>query len=145
MILTWLTINLSFLSRRCKNGVHTDSLLRLEYCFSISTLVLSSCKIIQIWLTLCILMDSSTWYDTIHLGWFIVHKKGSQVSFPNNDVISSLKLLSILANSADPDEMPHYAAFHLGLHCLPKYLFSCLGVYKEFQRMSSVSVKQNKS
>ena len=21
-------------------------------------------------------------------------------------------------NSADPDEMPHHAAFHLGLHCL---------------------------
>ena len=28
----------------------------------------------------------------------------------------------MLANSADPDEMQHYAAFHLGLHCLPKYL-----------------------
>ena len=27
-------------------------------------------------------------------------------------------------NSADPDEMPPYAAFHLGLHCLPKYLFT---------------------
>ena len=25
-----------------------------------------------------------------------------------------------LANSVDPDEMPHYAAFHLGLHCLQK-------------------------
>ena len=30
--------------------------------------------------------------------------------------------LSIL-NSADPDEMLPYAAFHLGLQCLPKYLF----------------------
>ena len=29
----------------------------------------------------------------------------------------------ILANSADVDEMPHYAAFHLGLHHLPKHLF----------------------
>ena len=28
-----------------------------------------------------------------------------------------------LTNSVDPDEMPHYAAFHLGLHCLPKYPF----------------------
>ena len=28
-----------------------------------------------------------------------------------------------LANSADPDHMQHYAAFHLGLHCLPKYSF----------------------
>ena len=29
----------------------------------------------------------------------------------------------ILANSAGPDEMQHCAAFHLGLHCLPKYPF----------------------
>ena len=28
-----------------------------------------------------------------------------------------------LANSVDPDEMLHNAAFHLGLHCLPKYQF----------------------
>ena len=27
----------------------------------------------------------------------------------------------MLANSADPYEMLHYAAFHLGLHYLPKY------------------------
>ena len=26
--------------------------------------------------------------------------------------------LHALANSEDPDEMPHDAAFHLGLHCL---------------------------
>ena len=26
-------------------------------------------------------------------------------------------------NSVDPDEMQHYAAFHLDLHCLQKYLF----------------------
>ena len=31
-----------------------------------------------------------------------------------------------LANSSDPDEMPHYVAFHLGLRCLPKYLFTGL-------------------
>ena len=29
----------------------------------------------------------------------------------------------VWTNSADPDEMPHYAAFHLGLHTLPKKLF----------------------
>ena len=33
-------------------------------------------------------------------------------------------MVSIFANSADPDEMQHFAAFHLGLHCLPKYLFT---------------------
>ena len=30
----------------------------------------------------------------------------------------------MLANSGDSDEMPQNAAFHLGLHCLPKYLCS---------------------
>ena len=25
--------------------------------------------------------------------------------------------------SIDPDEMQHYAAFHLGMHCLQKYTF----------------------
>ena len=34
-----------------------------------------------------------------------------------------MKVASILANSADPDEMQHNAAFLLGLHCLPKYPF----------------------
>ena len=32
-------------------------------------------------------------------------------------------------NSADPDEVPLYAAFHLGLHSLPKYLF--VGILNE--------------
>ena len=32
----------------------------------------------------------------------------------------SLKIEFVLANSADPDETPPlYAAFHLGMHCLP--------------------------
>ena len=31
----------------------------------------------------------------------------------------------VLANSIDPpaDEIPHYEAFDLSLHCLPKYAF----------------------
>ena len=37
--------------------------------------------------------------------------------------ISFLKIKLVLANSADPDEMPHYAAFHLGLLCLPQCPF----------------------
>ena len=31
------------------------------------------------------------------------------------------KNILVLTNSADPDEMLLFAAFHLGLHCLPKY------------------------
>ena len=34
-----------------------------------------------------------------------------------------LKIVFFLANSADPDEMPPYAAFHRSLHCLPKYMY----------------------
>ena len=30
----------------------------------------------------------------------------------------------ILTNSADPEQMPPYKVFHLGLHCLLKYLFT---------------------
>ena len=33
----------------------------------------------------------------------------------------SLKVVFALVNSADTDEMPHNAAFYLGLRCLPKY------------------------
>ena len=49
--------------------------------------------------------------------------KGTQAEFLNYDKFLSLKFVLILANSADPDEMHLYAAFHLGLHCLPKYPF----------------------
>ena len=34
-----------------------------------------------------------------------------------------MKVVLILKKSADPDEMQHHAAFHMGLHCLPKYPF----------------------
>ena len=40
----------------------------------------------------------------------------------NIHVFLLLKIDFILANNAGLDEMPHYAAFHLGLHCLPKYM-----------------------
>ena len=33
----------------------------------------------------------------------------------------SLNFLFLLSNSADPDEMPLYVAFQLGIHSLPKY------------------------
>ena len=42
----------------------------------------------------------------------------------NYDVFMSLKVVIILTNSADPDEMSPYAAFCRGLHCLPKYLLT---------------------
>ena len=44
------------------------------------------------------------------MGLPIIYFKGSKVVF-------------ILANSSDPDEMLCSAAFHLGLHCFLKYMF----------------------
>ena len=43
-----------------------------------------------------------------------------------------------LANSADPDEMPHNAAFHLGLHCLQKYWFSGYQSFKGLKECGTV-------
>ena len=43
--------------------------------------------------------------------------------FKNNVIYLSLKIDFVLANSADPNEMAHYVAFHLCLHCLLKYPF----------------------
>ena len=65
---------------------------------------------------------------TIAVDWHVKqqnkqNKQTNRKKFLNYDVFLSLKVVLILANSADPDEMQHYAAFHLGLPCLPKYLF----------------------
>ena len=46
-------------------------------------------------------MHSSFWSDIISLGLFI-----------------SEDFFSFTTKSVDPDEMQHYVAFHLGLHCL---------------------------
>ena len=60
--------------------------------------------------------------DTISIGLSIVCFKIKGSFFLNyDDVFLSLKVIVIVANSVNPDEMQHYAAFHLGLHCLPKY------------------------
>ena len=54
----------------------------------------------------------------------ILFFKGSQVKNSIKRHISVPNIVIILANSADLDEMPQYAAFHLVLHCLLKYLFT---------------------
>ena len=71
------------------------------------------------YLTLYVLIVSSFWFDTVNLGWSIVFW-GSQVIISNKITFPSLKIVFILTNSVDPDEMLHYAAFHLGLHPLSK-------------------------
>ena len=51
--------------------------------------------------------------------WPIIYIEGSHVIISKKYCISSFEVF-VLANSADPNEIPHHAAFHLGLHCLPK-------------------------
>ena len=66
-------------------------------------------------------MDFPIQINTIRMGLSIIYFKESEVKIQNNYELQSLRIVIILANSVDPDEMPHFAAFHLGLHCLPKY------------------------
>ena len=65
-------------------------------------------------------MNNSILMDTMNMSQIIVHvyTKDSQVR-----ISKFVKIVFILANSADPDEMQHIAAFHLGLHYLQKYPF----------------------
>ena len=61
--------------------------------------------------------------DTIRMELSILYSKGSQVEISKLWLFMSLKIVFISAISADPDEMTPYEAFHLGLHCLPKYMW----------------------
>ena len=63
-------------------------------------------------------MEFSIKLHTIKSGWSIVYNEGSQVENFKNIAFLFLKIDFVLLNSADPDEMQHDAAFHLGLHCL---------------------------
>ena len=49
------------------------------------------------------------------------------------------KIVLVLANSVDPSEIPHYAAFHLGLHFSPKYTFTsqCIQRVNLFQFLNT--------
>ena len=72
-----------------------------------------------------------------HLSKFMVHRALSdktllslgllspltQVIILNNVIFFCLEIVFTFTNSVNPDEMQHYAAFHLVLHCLQKYSF----------------------
>ena len=75
-------------------------------------------------LTRFILMDYHIHIETISMEFSFCILRGYQSKFQEHDVFPSLKIVFILSNIADPDEMLPYAAFHLGLHCLPKYIFT---------------------
>ena len=70
-------------------------------------------------------MEFSIKLHAIKPGWSIVYIewRSYRLCFSKNNVLS-LKIYFVLANIADTDEMSHYAAFHLGLCCVPKFLVS---------------------
>ena len=74
-------------------------------------------------LSLCVPIEFPVKLDTVKSGWPIVYIEGSQAIISKNVIFLSLKIDFILGNSADPDEMPRNAAFHLGFHGLPKYMY----------------------
>ena len=51
------------------------------------------------------------------------------LSFLKNIAFLSLKIVSVLANIADTDEMPHNAAFNLGLRCFQNTHLESLAGY----------------
>ena len=61
-----------------------------------------------------------------------MYLEGSQVEFSRSLMYFAL----IMANNEDPDEMQHYAAFHLGLHCLPRYPFRVSRIQKVKMHLS---------
>ena len=76
-------------------------------------------------------------FDKVNSAWSITYIKGSQVSCII--VCLSLKNDFVLANSADPHEMPHHAAFHLVLHYLPKN--QCRGFRSKSEREMHITYR----
>ena len=61
-------------------------------------------------------LHTDTIYGIVH---FVLGVRGQ-------NFLIMMNIVFILENSADPGERLPYAAFHLSLHCLPKYLFTSM-------------------
>ena len=73
-------------------------------------------------LTLCRRTDLTIKFNAIKSGWSILYIEGTQVILSKMLYYLSLKTLSKRCRSL--------AAFHLGLHCLPKYPFTYIQALK---------------
>ena len=84
--------------------------------------------------------------DTIEVLGHPLHTlRDQKYTFLSYNVLMSLRVVLILANSQDPDEMQLYAAFHLRLHCLTNYLFKGFLTYaglKSTYRVLYISFSQ---
>ena len=86
-------------------------------------------------------MDSPNIYVTKNMELSILYFSGFWVKISWNDVFLPQKVVFILANSADPGEMPTYVAFHQGLHCLPKYKYTNILNERGKRRLDLYKVK----
>ena len=74
-------------------------------------------------LTLFIIVDDTIYIDMVSMKLSILYFKGLPVKISIIYIYISIPEDCFpLSNSADPVKIPPYVAFHLGLHCLPKYL-----------------------
>ena len=99
---------------------------RLKCVVSLRLMILKKCCLILLlskietlfkyWITLFRPKEFSI---KLHTEGFILYIERSQVLFPKSSLKSDFVFK--LANSVDPDKMPHYAALRLGLHCLLNY------------------------
>ena len=71
-------------------------------------------------------MDYPIHIDTMNMKLSVSILKSCWSIFLQTYESMSHNIVFILINSADPAEMPPLAAFHLGHHCLPKYLFTSI-------------------
>ena len=72
---------------------------------------------------LFILVDFPIHIDSISIDLSILYLWGSKIEILHFNIFLSMKIYFILANSADPDKMSYYVAFHMGHYCLQKYGF----------------------
>ena len=66
-------------------------------------------------------MDSSFLFDILNFEWSNVYMECHRLYISNKVAFLSQKPVFVLTHRVEPDEKPHYAAFYLCLHCLPKY------------------------
>ena len=66
-------------------------------------------------------MDDLIYIDPLSMEYPFCILRGHMLQF-----LKTLEIVFILANSTSPNEMGLCVEFHLGLHCLPKYLFTSI-------------------
>ena len=74
-------------------------------------------------------------FEIQYLGWSIEYIEGSLVIISTYCCILSDKVFFVLANSVNHDEMPHFVAFHQGLHCLPHTVKPVLRGHSKDQKL----------